>query len=198
MYCIYFKLFLFIFKPLTDNGMFQWRLKEVLTKFAGLYTSDHFWHCLATWNCVTYLFQYVIILKISIFLKKIWCYLRANNGNKGKIWRARVSKFRSETKRVWTPVTIVTVVVYILNSKDVQGVTLTMDRKYWLFGGITAAVISGAYVFWTSSSKSNKKKGKILGWKISYQYSNYFISSIYNMENWCFTHTVIIKSFKKS
>eukprot|EP00105_Crassostrea_gigas_P036011 XP_019920159.1 PREDICTED: ubiquitin carboxyl-terminal hydrolase 30-like [Crassostrea gigas] len=33
-----------------------------------------------------------------------------------------------------------------------------MDRKYWLFGGITAAVISGAYVFWTSSSKSNKKK----------------------------------------
>lgn len=77
----------------------------------------------------------------------------------------------------------VTVVVYILNSKDVQGVTLTMDRKYWLFGGITAAVISGAYVFWTSSSKSNKKKGKILRLKISYQYSNYFISSIYNMEN---------------
>lgn len=142
--------------------MFQWRLKEVLTKFAGLYISDHFWHCVATWNCVTYLFQYVIILKISIFSKKIWCYLRANNDNKGKIWRARVSKFRSETERVWRPVTIVTVVVYILNSKDVQGVTLTMDRKYWLFGGITAAVISGAYVFWTSSSKSNKKKGKIL------------------------------------
>lgn len=41
-----------------------------------------------------------------------------------------------------------------------------MDRKYWLFGGITAAVISGAYVFWTSSSKSNKKKGKILGLKL--------------------------------
>lgn len=136
---------------------------------------------------------------IYIFEKNMMLFFkRANNGNKGKIWRARVSKFRSETKRVWTPVTIVTVVVYILNSKDVQGVTLTMDRKYWLFGGITAAVISGAYVFWTSSSKSNKKKGKILGLKISYQYSNYFISSIYNMENWCFTHTVIIKSFKKS
>lgn len=63
--------------------MFQWRLKEVLTKFAGLYISDHLCHCLGTRNCVTYLFQYVI-LKLSMFLKKIWCYLRANNGNKGK------------------------------------------------------------------------------------------------------------------
>ncbi|XP_078337567.1 ubiquitin carboxyl-terminal hydrolase 30-like isoform X3 [Crassostrea virginica] len=32
-----------------------------------------------------------------------------------------------------------------------------MDRKFWLIGGVTAAVISGAYVYWTSG-RSNKKK----------------------------------------
>lgn len=68
-------------------------------------------------------------------------------------------------------------VVYILNSKDVQGVTLTMDRKYWLFGGITAAVISGAYVFWTSSSKSNKKKDRCPG--------------LENLGNTCFLNSVL-------
>lgn len=45
---------------------------------------------------------------------------------------------------------------------------LIMDRKYWLFGGIIVVVILGVYVFWILFSKLNKKKGKILGLKISY------------------------------
>lgn len=50
-----------------------------------------------------------------------------------------------------------------------------MDRKFWLIGGVTAAVISGAYVYWTSG-RSNKKKGQSKNFKLKVQSEGEMIS----------------------